>query len=208
MFDVIVLGATFAAAGIAKRYKEKCLVLERSAQAGREFFGALRFLEEEASIYPYFQDCQILFCTEVVTTEKTAEGFLCRTHGVNGYCDYYAKTVIDTRCSEEMCLSKTYNLLLHSKDTPDLDHACQVGEDRYLVRCPVPLDCGYAEARVAAQEIIRRLPAHRQLILSAYAFDYAVKEGYPKTENGILYLPAKAYDTPALALAAGEGVKL
>ena len=39
MYDVIVLGATFAASGIARQYKERCLVIERRAQAGYEFFG-------------------------------------------------------------------------------------------------------------------------------------------------------------------------
>ena len=51
MYDVIVLGATFAAAGIAQQHKEKCLVIERRAQAGYEFFGALDFTVEETEIY-------------------------------------------------------------------------------------------------------------------------------------------------------------
>ena len=43
MYEVIVLGATFAAAGIAEQCKHNCLILERRAQAGYEFFGALQF---------------------------------------------------------------------------------------------------------------------------------------------------------------------
>ena len=43
MYDVIVFGATFAAAGISEKFKEKCLVLERRLQAGYEFYGALRY---------------------------------------------------------------------------------------------------------------------------------------------------------------------
>ncbi|MBQ2695942.1 MAG: hypothetical protein IJF61_01415 [Clostridia bacterium] len=43
IYDVIVLGATFAAAGIANHYGENCLILERRPQAGYEFLNALSF---------------------------------------------------------------------------------------------------------------------------------------------------------------------
>ena len=42
-YEIIVLGATFAAAGIAQKYGQKCLIVERSTQAGYEFLGALHF---------------------------------------------------------------------------------------------------------------------------------------------------------------------
>lgn len=42
-YEIIVLGATFTAAGIAQKYKEKCLILERSTLAGYEFLSALNF---------------------------------------------------------------------------------------------------------------------------------------------------------------------
>ncbi len=43
MYDVIVLGATFASAGIATVLGEKALILERRPQAGYEFLNALNF---------------------------------------------------------------------------------------------------------------------------------------------------------------------
>ena len=43
MYDVIVLGATFAAAGLLQVYNDRCLVIERRPQAGYEFFNALNF---------------------------------------------------------------------------------------------------------------------------------------------------------------------
>ena len=118
MYDVIVLGATFTAAGIARCCKEKCLVIERRARAGYEFFGALDFTAEETEIYSHFKCCRTLFCTELVSVEKSSDGFACVTHGVQGFCTYYAKKVIDTRCNAEMSLSKTYNLLIDSKEKP------------------------------------------------------------------------------------------
>lgn len=207
MYDVIVLGATFAAAGIAQRHKEKCLVIERRAQAGYEFFGALDFTVEESEIYADFKSCHTLFCTELVSVQKTDGGFACVTHGVQGFCTYYARRVIDTRSNAEMSLSKTYNLLIDSKEIPAFSNShCEKtkGENRYIIYCPVPLSYGYAEARAAVQDIIKQFSETQRLILSAYEFDYHIKEGYPKTQNGVLHLPSKAYKTPALAVAAGH----
>lgn len=233
MYEVIVLGATFAAAGICHRYKEKCLVIERRAQAGYEFFGALHFgsgYDEEiksreaqrlqkqflqknagvygcdAHIYPILGEAHVLFGTEVVSVEKADGGFLCVTHGVEGFRTYKAKRIIDTRCNAEMCICKTYNLLMESKEKPAYSNVyCERagGENRYVLRCPVPLYCGYVEARRIAQNVIRCFSETQRLILSANEFDYQVKEGYPKTQGEILYLPSKVYENPVLAFEAG-----
>lgn len=42
-YDVIVIGATFAAAGLVQVFGDKCLVLERRPQAGYEFLNAAKF---------------------------------------------------------------------------------------------------------------------------------------------------------------------
>ncbi len=211
MFEVIVIGATFAAAGIARKYQDKCLVIERSMQAGCEFFGALDFSVAETEIYPYFQDCHIRFAAELVSVEETKDGFACVTYGVDGFSTYYAKKVIDTRCNEEMCVSKTYNLLVHSEETPVFSDAVPVkalGGDRYLVRCPVLLSCGYVEARAQARKLMEQFSETQRLVLSANEFDYHTKDGYPQTKDGILYLPSKAYETPDAAIKAGQEVSI
>lgn len=233
MYEVIVLGATFAAAGIARQYKEKCLIVERKTQAGYEFFGALHFgsgYEKEIKrkdalslrqsllqgnagvyggdrhIYPFFKESHVLFGAEIVSTQKKEDGFLCVTHGVGGYASYEAKKIVDTRTNAEMSVFKTYNLLIESKEEPAYANVyCEKagGENRYVLRCPVPLFCGYAEARSIAKEIIQCFPETQRLILSADEFDHQVKESYPRTEGGILYLPSKAYENPILAFEAG-----
>lgn len=211
MYDVIVIGATFVSAGIAEKYKEKCLVIEESAQAGYEFFGALDFSVNETEIYPCFQKCQILFSTDLVSVQKTDRGFACVIHGVNGFYTYYAKLVIDTRCDAEMCVSKTYNLLIHSEEEPEFSNMAALkalGENRYVVCCPVPLSCGYVEARTEAQKLMEQFSETQRLILAAYEFDYRVKDGYPKTKDGILYLPSKAYENPKAAMKAGQEVRV
>lgn len=206
MYEVIVLGATFAAAGIARQLEKKCLVLERRAQAGYEFFGALRFDIGEAAIYNWLKSCDTLFCAELIRVKKTETGFACQVHGVNGYCTYYAKKVVDTRCNEAMSLSKTYNLLIESKERPAFDcaHCEQISEDRYLISCPVPLSCGYVQARRIALDLITQFTQTQRLILSASAFDYRVKPDYPQNEDGILRLPSKAYDSSSCAFEAGS----
>ncbi len=185
MYEIIVLGATYAAAGLARRYREKCLVLESRAEAGYEFFN-----EQDDRIYSYLKECRTVFCTKLVSVEETARGYLCVTYGVDGFRSYEAKRVVDTRCNAEMSGSKTYNLLIDK------------GGERELLRLSVPLDCSFPEARSIAKTVIEGFSAER-LVYMADEFDYCVKAGYPKEENGILYLPSKAYETPELAFAAG-----
>ncbi len=236
MYDVIVLGATFAAAGIAHKYKKNCLILEHGLQAGSEFFGALQFgsdydkmpenkeavaLQESfassniysctAQIYPYLQEANVLFDTQFVSAQKTENGFLCVTHGVEGFCTYEAKRVIDTRSNAAISISKTFNLLIESKETPVFSgvHSEKTGmENHYVLRLPVPLSCGYTQARAAAQNIVQQFSETQKLILSASAFDYQIKADYPKTREGIFYLPSKAYENPILAFEAGLEVAL
>ena len=61
-------------------------------------------------------------------------------------------------------------------------------------------------------DVIRQFSESQRLILSADAFDYQVKPGYPKMVSDIWRLPSKAYETPDLAYEAGlsfgkEGLK-
>ena len=205
MYEVIVLGATYIAAGIAQKYKEKCLVIERRLQGGYEFFCP----DTNVEMYEIFKGCDTVFSAEVVSLEKTDKGFSCLTHGVDGFRTYEAKTIIDTRCREDMCHSKTYDLLMESPEAPDYPD-CEEGKgkNRYILHCPVPLGCTYPQARAIIKKIVTKFTANQRLILTADAFTYRVKPGYPKTENGILRLPSKAYETPALAYEAGLCVEV
>lgn len=233
MFEVIVLGATFAAAGIAQKYKKQCLILERRAQAGYEFFGALNFgenyktqikekealcLQESFShadegvygyncyIYPYLRESVTLFNTELVSIKQTDNGFLCETHGVGGFCSYAAKKIIDTRSSAEISVSKTYNLLVESGCAPVFQNTrYRKGEmeNHYVLQCEVPLSYTFAQAREIAFDVVRQFSKEQRLILSADEFDYQIKPNYPKTVDGIFYLPSKAYDNPILSFEAG-----
>ena len=232
MYNVIVLGATFAAAGIAHQCRKNCLVIERRVVAGYEFFGALhfgsgydtpierqeaqtlqqRFQESksiyrcETHIYPYLQQAQVLFGTEIVSVQKTQTGFACVTHNMEGFHTYTAKMVIDTRCNAEMCTAKTFPLLIASNEPPlfsDVSSQKTGVANHYVLPCPVPLACDYAQARTIAQKTIRQFTPNQRLILLADEFDYQVKEAFPKTENEICFLPSKAYKNPVLAFEAG-----
>ena len=75
--------------------------------------------------------------------------------------------------------------------------------DHYVLRCPVPNECGYAEAREEAEKIIRQFSEDQRVILFAGAFDCQVSPAAPETESGIRYLPSKAYENPVLAFDGG-----
>lgn len=236
MYDVIVLGATFAAAGIAQTYQKNCLILEQSLQAGNEFFGALQFgcdydkkpnrkeaadLQERfmncdtysrhTEIYPYFQQADILFGMQVSSIQKTENGFQCTAYGVQGFYTYEAKKIIDTRSHDTISASKTFNLLIESDDPPAISgiRSEKAGLDNhYILYLSVPLSCGYAQAREMAQKVVRQFSETQKLIFSASDFDYQIKADYPKMKDGIICLPSKAYPNPVLAFEAGLEVTL
>lgn len=234
MYDVIVLGATFAAAGVVSVYGEKCLILERSLRAGSEFFGALQFgsygekapesqsalsLQKElfrkgeprygkdALIYSFLKEGICLFASETVSIKEKDGIFHCKIHGAEGFLTFEAKGVVDTRANAKMSASKTYNLLIESEEIPNFDGVLWEKADdgsRYILRIPVGLDCSFQDAREKALMTIQKFSSTQKLILSADEFDFQVQEGFPKKENGILLLPSKAYQNPALAFDAGR----
>ena len=233
IYDVIVLGATFAAAGIAARLGQRCLVLERGLRAGSEFVGALQFgagydrsvrgkearqlweaLQQEengrfccdAQIYPFFSPDHTRFATEIVSVEEKDGVFQCVTHGVDGYGSFEARQVVDTRTHGETVTAKTYNLLVKSDEIPCFPNisAEKAGkDDHYVLRCPVAVSCGYAEARTEAEKVIRRFSESQRVILFAHTFDCQVSPDAPRSRDGIRYLPSKAYENPVLAFDAG-----
>lgn len=237
MYETIVLGATFLAAGIAARQKKSCLIIEPTFQAGYEFFGALdfgtgyedapktqegaalhqQFFEEGVTpymrntyIYPILQESNVLFGTQVVAIEKQEEGFLCKVYSVDGYSSFFAKHIIDTRCNEGVSAAKTYNLLVESNAAPQIEgvEVRSTGIDRhYVLRCPVPLSCDHSQARAVAEETVRQFSEAQKLILLADEFDYQVKQAQPDAVNGICILPSKAYKNPVCAFEAGLGVQ-
>lgn len=233
MYDLIVLGATFAAAGIASHFQKRCLVIEPSARAGYEFFGAYSFgtnyekaavtpeaqaLQEamlpengyiygkDRLIYPYFEGADILFATHLVSTEQTEGGVLCTVHGVNGFSTYNAKAVVDTRSSDAISISKTYNLLIESMEVPFFAGATteKTGHPHhYTLRCPVPLSVTFCEAREIARKYLSLFSENQKLILSADVFDYQIMPDFPKQSGNSFCLPSKAYENPVLAFDAG-----
>ena len=205
MYELIVLGATFTAAGIADKHQKGCLVIERRTEAGYEFF--CPHFDTDLELYPHLQKADLLFGTDVVSVEKTEKGFACLVHNVEGFATYEAKRIIDTRCSTRMCQAKTYDLMVVSDKVPAFPEvACkQVGREKhYILSVPVGVESSYPQARALALELVKQFSPTQKLIYSAGEFNYQVKAGYPKEENGILLAPSKAYRDPEQAFNAGK----
>lgn len=231
MYDIIVLGATFAAAGIAHRHRKKCLILESSLQAGNEFYGALNFGSDEnqcpkapealalqnafsdcdpysriTKIYPFLRMADILFGIRPISVEKVEGGYECRAYGVEGFCTFCAKQIIDTRADAEISVSKTYNLLIESAGKPHFDgvECVRAGADHhYILRLCVPLSQGYTQARNLAHQLVLQFSEGQKLIFSASSFDYQVPKNHSAYRGEIRLLPSKAYANPILAFEAG-----
>ena len=162
-----------------------------------------------APFYRLLEDKNVLLNTEIISVCQKVDHFVCTAHGVSGFRTFEAKKIIDTRCDDDNCNAKTFNLLMDgnvSELSSDLEYENWGFENNYVLRIPVSTDETYTQARKKAKEIIGNLPGSHRLVLSADVFDYEVKDGYPKTGNDIMYIPSKKYENPLLAFDAGIGL--
>lgn len=236
-YEVLVLGATFAAAGLAQVLGSRCLVADRRAQPGWEFLSALNFgteydrplaaaaaqqLQQEwaqrgcfaadgrinlldcgASLCRRLEGAQVLLNSEIAAVEKTPEGFVVTTHGTAGFRRWAARRVIDTRCPATKIAQKSYHALLHAEVPAPLPKSLQLerwgDEGDFVLKCPVPADASFAQARAALQA---QLPAGYRPVLTADAFA-CVPDEIPPEEDGVEYLVSCGYANPLLAYDAG-----
>ncbi|MBQ4516188.1 MAG: hypothetical protein II978_05310 [Clostridia bacterium] len=241
-YEVIIIGATFAAAGLIEKYKEKALILERRPQAGYEFFNAINFGNEYSAelksdeaimlferfksknifagervcifdcaydFYKCLADKNVLLNMEIISVEKQKDCFLVTAHGVSGYRTYKAKKVIDTRVHKEMILSKTLNAVLKTSALKNfvLPEGVKMEnwgyDDDIVVKCMLSAEEDYVSARRKLFNAFENMHEDLKPLLVADTFGYELKDGYPKEENGIYYMPSCAYKNPLLAFDAG-----
>ncbi len=242
-YEVIIIGATFTAAGLVQVYGDKCLVLERRPQAGYEFLNAVKFgtdydaalftdeakalyakfVEKEAfdgericlfdcasPLYSLLEGKNIFLNMEIVSVEKEGAGFKVEAHGVSGYRTFTADKVIDTTVHKDMIVAKSLNLLVNAEeeDAPALPVDVKTEKWGYpedtLVKCSVPSQANYIDARRAVKDFIDNVkPSQYKVAFVADCFDYEVKAGYPAEKDGIVYMPSCAYNNPLLAFDAG-----
>ena len=241
-YDVIVLGATFAAAGIVQKCKERCLVLERRPQVGYEFFSSLNygknydadvcsseakelkdafcnreaFMEDRVCIsdcaslvYRMFQNSPILLNMEIISVNKETDGYTVIAHGVSGYRKFKANKLIDTRVREDMILSKTFNVMVNGEIEKLSEIFGDIAMEKWgyqkdaVLKIPVSVDADYISARKAVLNLTPKMPDDIKILMSADDFDFKIKQGYPKCEDGVLYLPSAMYENPLLAFDAG-----
>ncbi len=239
-YGVLVLGATFAAAGLAQALGSRCLVVDRRGQTGWEFLGALNFgtaydrplagvaaqrLQEEwtqrgcfaadgrvdlldcgASLCRRLEGADVLLNSAPAAVEKTPEGFAVTTHGTAGFRRWLADRVIDTRCPAAAVAGKSYHALLHAETPAALPQGLLMerwgGEGDFVLKCPVPVDASFPQARAALQAQLQQLPAAYRPVLTADTFACVPGE-MPPQEDGVEYLISCGYANPLLAYDAG-----
>ncbi len=155
-----------------------------------------------APFYKLLENKNVLLNTEIVSAEKKEDYFVCTTYGVSGYKTFEAKKIIDTRENENICVSKTFNLLIDgdtSELSSDIAYEKWGFENQYVIKMPVSVDASYFEARREAKKIIENLPVSHKLVLSADTFDYEIKKDCITAE----LQPSKSFDNPLLSFDAG-----
>ena len=239
-YDVIVIGATFTAAGLLQGYGDGCLILERRPQAGYEFLSALKFgsgfdqplqsaeakalragFEERGAfedgrvnlfdcaslLYARLKGKNVMLNMTPVQIEKDGDGFAVTAHGASGFRSYRAKHLIDTTVRPDIIAEKSLNALINSDtETAPFPGAAEekIGcPGDLLLKCGVPADADYAQARRALAEKINALPPAYKLAVIADCFDESVKGTYPAEKDGITHLPSCGFANPLLAFDAG-----
>lgn len=241
MYDVIVLGATFASVGIATVLDKKALIIERRPQAGYEFLNALNFgakydaplMSREARslfetfaekgafindrvclfdcagvLYQILENKNVYLNMELICVEREDDAFKVTVHGVSGYRTFYAKQVVDTRCSDEIAAHKTLNLLVKNLENPEAVLPGAAKEKwgysgDVLVKIPVEKGKSYIDARKKVKAFLEQMPAGFKAVCVGDCFAMSAAGTYPAEKDGIFYLPSVAYDNPLQAFDAG-----
>jgi len=197
-YKVIILGATWLAAGLAGELGDQCLIVERRPQAGYEYLNAMKWgsklmFDCAVPLYKCLEGKNVLLQTEIISVRKEEQGYEVITHGVSGFRTWHADSVIDTRPEKNKIISKSLNMLVSREGDCDLK----------VLRCPVSLQTDYAEARRIVAERIAELPKGDRMIYLADMFEYEMEEAYAVQEDGSILIASCAFADPWQALEAG-----
>lgn len=236
MYDVIILGATFAAAGIARSCCGSALILESRPDAGYEFVSALDFgtgyekqpvTQEGAALWKAFEEkgafqgaqpC-LFDCDTLLYQLLLGQTVLFNMHIVSvqkdesGFvCEAYGPSGLRTFYAKRIVDTRCMPQQCTAKTYNMLIDGGTGPDGHYVLRCPVSLDADYAQARAVAMKALEDLPEGHKLLLLADAFDYQICKAAVQETDGVICLPSKAYPNPILAYDAGicfwkEGVK-
>lgn len=224
-YDLIILGATFAAAGMLAAAGERALVLEPRPDAGYEFIGALARARIPAPTLqsPQAQSLQAAFAARGVyerhggdlaaaapafyaaLTDKhvllETEILSCE-HGEEGWC-VLAHGVNGYR---RFHASRVVDTRLPEELIREKSLAMRIltPEGERPVHLPVPPQADVLAARAAQRAYLQDLPADCRLLLTAECFTVHAAAPCPEErEDGIRLLPSALFDDPLLAYDAG-----
>lgn len=160
-------------------------------------------------LYQMLEGNHVLLNMEIPEIQRKNELFSVTAHGVSGYRTFHARRVIDTRVHPRQIVSKSLNLLVNTDDdtTPMIPGGIPTekwGFDKDLtVKCPVPVEADYLQARKTVALLLRTLPENCKTALVADCFDYQLKDEIRTEDNGTEHLPSKGFQNPILAFDAG-----
>ncbi len=169
--------------------------------------GRVSLFDCASLLYALLRGRNVMLNMTPVRIEKDGDGFAVAAHGVSGFRSYRAKRVIDTTVHPDMIAEKSLNALINSDtETAPFPGASEekIGcPGDLLLKCGVPADADYAQARRALAEKINALPPAYKLAVLADCFDYSIKGNFPAEKDGITYLPSCGFANPLLAFDAG-----
>lgn len=218
MFDerceVLILGATVAAAGILAAAGQKAVIVESRPDAGYEFFGALRTVrgkhispvtEKGIALHKRFsardslractplfyatlQGGRVYLSARVLDISRQEEGFAVTVCDASGERRIFAQHLVDTRAEARYITAKRLNVLFMSGRVAGID---------------LPAEADMTEARRQLAEKLPELAAGEEIVAVADEFDLTLADFRTLEYDGILRIASAGYADPISAFDAG-----
>ena len=217
MFDekceILILGATVAAAGILAAAGQNAVIIESRPDAGYEFFGAFRsaygkdvepksepacalrqkFSRRDSlrACTPLFYAClregRVFLSAHILDIARQEDGFAVTMCDASGERCIFARCLVDTRAEAKYITAKTINMLTMSGA---------------FVRIPLDVSADMISARQAVAAYLAK-GTEDEVIAVADEFDLTLADFRTLEEDGILRLPSAGFADPISAFDAG-----
>ncbi|MDF2927554.1 MAG: hypothetical protein K0R57_6468 [Paenibacillaceae bacterium] len=225
-YDLVIIGATTAALGLAKTVQSslKTLIVNKTEMVAYDFVNSYKkpgVYAQGAAYNKEFRElgADILLGTEVVSvTKRENGGYTLELLGVGGFQTVETKQLVDTTLEREEGISgKSFNALIIQQkgepvpevEWPGVTLVAEAHQELYttaILKLDCALDWSVAEARhQLVDRWLKRPEALKEWKMAAIAFCFEERSaaGVRKKDEGYHVLPAAGYTEPEASADAG-----
>ena len=224
-YDLVIIGATVTALGIAKTAKASCktLILNRTEMVAYEHvytFKSPGVYSQGAQYYKEFYDlgADILLRTEITEINKDEEGYTLEIFNNAGFQKVHAKILVDTTTERETEISeKSLNSILVNRKKsvfPKIEWNnflfIDENDEKFntvIMKYNCDVNLSIYEARHRLIDLWQQRPKELDgwvIAAIGFAFEEKPLNRYIKKDENYYIIPSAYFDTPAASMEAGE----